>query len=236
MRKTILIRLATAALVALPAMPAMAQEAAEAEESGPIDVEFTLDLVTDYRFRGVSLSDKKPAVQPGVTISHESGFYVGAWGSNVAENPGSDIELDILAGFSGGDDKFNYDLGGVYYLYPGASSGNYAELIGKVGTTVGPATVGAIIGYAPKQDNIGGVDNVYIGANAEMPLGKSPITLAGSVGLEDGAFGDNKIDWSLGANASLNDNISVGVAYVDTNRNMAGLSTATVVGSLKMAF
>ena len=82
------------------AAPAFAQEE---EAEGPVSVDVTLAVVSDYRFRGVSLSDKDIAVQPGITVSHESGIYVGAWASNIAENAGSDLELDIFAGFAGGD-------------------------------------------------------------------------------------------------------------------------------------
>jgi uncharacterized protein (TIGR02001 family) len=65
------------------AAPAFAQEepADEEEAEGPVDVSVTLTAVSDYRFRGVSLSDKDPAFQPGITVSHESGIYVGAWAS-----------------------------------------------------------------------------------------------------------------------------------------------------------
>jgi hypothetical protein len=47
---------------------------------------------------------------------------------------------------------------------------NYAEIIGKLGTTVGPATVGGTFAYAPSQDGTGNTDNVYIGTNASIAL------------------------------------------------------------------
>ena len=115
------------------ATPAFAQDDEEAEEAdGPITISGGIALVSDYRFRGVSLSDKDFAIQPTITISHESGLYVGAWASNIANNPGDDIELDIYAGFAGGE-TVTYDIGATYYVYPGASALNYVELIGKTG-------------------------------------------------------------------------------------------------------
>ena len=126
------------------AAPAFAQEEAAEEAEGPITVSGGVAVVSDYRFRGVSLSDKDFAVQPYLTVSHESGFYVGAWGSNIADNAGDDLEIDLYAGFAGGE-AVNYDLGVTYYMYPGVSSFNDAEIIGKVGTTVGPATVGPVL-------------------------------------------------------------------------------------------
>lgn len=197
--------------------PAFAQEAEEASE-GPISVSGGIAVVSDYRFRGVSLSDKDFAVQPTITISHESGFYVGAWGSNLAENAGDDIEIDLYAGFSGGE-ELTYDIGATYYVYPGVSSFNYVEVTGKLGTTIGPATVGVQLSYVPSQDNTGNSDNWYYGTNATVAIPNTPVNLTGSIGIEDGAFtaGDEKVDWSLGANTTIK-GFTLGVAYVDSNR------------------
>jgi uncharacterized protein (TIGR02001 family) len=216
------------------AAPAFAQEEAAEEAEGPFTVSGGVAVVSDYRFRGVSLSDKDFAVQPTLTLSHESGLYVGVWGSNVAENPGEDVEVDLYAGFAGGD-AVTYDLGVTYYMYPGVSAFNYAEIIGKVGTTVGPATVGAMLAYAPRQDGTGNTDNVYIGTNASIGIPDTPLTFTGSVGYEDGAFGDDKIDWSLGVTAEVK-GFTLGASYVDTNRFVGGLGKAGAVFSISYGF
>jgi uncharacterized protein (TIGR02001 family) len=218
MRKTVLKLAAMSVAMSAFAIsaPAFAQEEEAAE--GPISISGGVAVVSDYRFRGVSLSDKDFAVQPTITISHESGFYVGAWGSNIAENTGEDIEVDLYAGFSGGE-ELTYDIGATYYLYPGVSSFNYVELTGKLGTTIGPATVGVQLSYVPSQDNTGNNDNWYYGTNATLAIPNTPINLTGSIGIEDGAFtaGDEKVDWSLGANTTIK-GFTLGVAYVDANR------------------
>lgn len=216
------------------AAPAFAQDEAAEEAEGPVTVSGGVAVVTDYRFRGVSLSDKDFAIQPTLTVSHESGLYVGVWGSNVAENAGDDFEVDLYAGFAGGD-AVTWDLGVTYYMYPGVSSSNYAEIIGKLGTTVGPATLGATLAYAPSQDGTGNTDNVYVGTNATVALPNSPISITGSVGLEDGAFGDNKIDWSLGLTAEVQ-GFTLGASYVDTNRFVGGTGKAGVVFSISYGF
>jgi uncharacterized protein (TIGR02001 family) len=215
------------------ATPAFAQDE-EKEASGPVDVEVTLTAVSDYRFRGVSLSDKDPAFQPGINVSHESGIYVGAWASNVADNGGDDIEIDIFAGFSGGE-ALTYDIGITSYLYPGASSLNYSEVIGKLGTTVGPLELGGTLAYAPSQDGTGNEDNVYVGGNASFGIPNTPLKLNAALGLEDGAFGDNKLDWSLGVTADIS-GFTVGASYVDTNRRLGGLGKAGAVFSISYAF
>lgn len=217
--------------------PAFAQEEGEAE--GPITISGGITAVSDYRFRGVSLSDKDFAIQPTLTIKHESGLYAGVWGSNLAENTGDDIEVDLYAGFAGGD-ELTYDIGATYYLYPGVSSFNYVEFTGKLGSTIGPATVGVQLSYVPEQDNTGDQDNIYYAANAAFAIPDTPITLTGSIGTEDGAFtaGDEKVDWSLGATASYS-GFTAGVAYVDSNRRSIFAfedAKAGVVFSLGFAF
>ena len=197
--------------------PAVAQEA-DKEAAGPVTLTGGVAVVSDYRFRGVSLSDKDFAIQPYLTVKHESGLYVGAWGSNLSENAGDDVEVDLYAGFAGGEDM-TYDIGATYYLYPGVSGLNYVEFTGKLGSTYGPATVGVQLSYVPSQDNTGNDDNIYFGTNATIALPNSPISIVGSMGIEDGAFtaGSEKVDWSLGLTAAVS-GFTLGVSYVDANR------------------
>ena len=229
--------------VAISAMalsaPAFGQDEAAEEAAGPITLSGGVAVVSDYRFRGVSLSDKDFAVQPYLTVKHESGLYAGVWGSNLAENVGDDVEVDLYAGFSGGED-LTYDIGATYYLYPGVSSFNYVEFTGKLGSTVGPATVGVQLSYVPSQDNTGNNDNIYYGTNATVAIPNTPISIVGSMGIEDGAFtaGDEKVDWSLGLTAAVS-GFTLGASYVDTNRRSVFAfkdSAAGVVFSVSYGF
>ena len=219
--------------------PAFAQDEAPAEASGPITLTAGAGVVSDYRFRGVSLDNKKIAFQPFLTVKHESGLYAGVWGSNITPNSGDDIEVDLYAGFAGGD-AVTYDIGATYYVYPGVSGINYVEMTGKLGTTVGPATVGAQLSYAPSQSNIGSQDNIYVATNATVAVPNTPISIVGSVGIEDGAFtaGKSKLDWSLGLTAAVA-GFTVGASYVDTNRQSVFAfkdSSAGVVFSVSYGF
>jgi uncharacterized protein (TIGR02001 family) len=238
MRKHILSLAAACAAFGSMASPAIAQDAEE-EAEGPITISGGVTLVSDYRFRGVSLSDKDFAVQPTLTIKHESGLYAGVWGSNLAENPGDDVEVDLYAGFAGGE-ELTYDIGATYYLYPGVSSFNYVEFTGKMGSTLGPLNLGLQLSYAPEQDNLGDNDNIYFGTNASFGIPNTPVTLTGSMGIEDGAFtaGNEKVDWSLGANATFS-GFTLGAAYVDSDRRSVfatGDAKATLVFSLGYSF
>jgi hypothetical protein len=63
----------------------------------------------------------------------------------------------------------------------------------------------------------------------------TPISIAGSVGYEDGAFGNDKLDWSLGLTAEVS-GFTLGASYVDTNRFVGGLGKAGAVFSLSYGF
>src|SRR3546814_10286722 len=69
---TTLFRSCLGALVAATAMstPAFAQEE---EAAGPLTLSGGIAVTSDYRFRGISLSNEKVAVQPTLTVNHESG-------------------------------------------------------------------------------------------------------------------------------------------------------------------
>ena len=84
------------------------------------DITVTPAVVWDYDFRGVSQTAGDPAVQAGITYTHASGAYVGAWASNVQFGPGDpNIEMDFFGGFAGGDatKSVAYDVGIIYYTY-----------------------------------------------------------------------------------------------------------------------
>ncbi len=69
------------------------------------EVSSTWTLTNDYDFRGTSQSAKDPAVQASIDWADESGWYVGAWASNVdfGDDVDIDYEVDLYTGFSGGD-------------------------------------------------------------------------------------------------------------------------------------
>ena len=66
-------------------------------------------LTTDYRYRGISQTRLKPALQGGVDYGLPAGFYVGAWASTIKwidDIPGGDssVEIDLYGGREGRGD------------------------------------------------------------------------------------------------------------------------------------
>jgi len=108
----------------------LADDAAPAPAAAPASpwtVTTNVNLVSDYYFRGISQTWHKPAVQGGLDISHSSGFYVGTWMSNVAQDTfaGGGLEIDYYGGYNGtfGDaiKDLTWTVGGYGYYYPGAT-------------------------------------------------------------------------------------------------------------------
>ena len=89
------------------------------------DFSATVTAVSDYDFRGISLSSTNPALQASVDFAAENGFYAGAWVSNFDYGSAydGDIELDLYGGFAGETGGgLGWDVGFVWYTYPDSSS------------------------------------------------------------------------------------------------------------------
>lgn len=219
------------------ATPALAEEGPRLD-AGPVwDVEARIDAVSDYRYRGLSLSDKRPAFQPSVTISHRSGVYADIWASNYASQGGSDTEVDFRAGIARPLGPLTLDLSANFYLYPGEHDTSYVEIDLRTALPLGDeGELGLTWGWAPPQNNIGGIASHYVGLDASLPLAGTPLTLTGSFGYEDGAFADGKLDWSGGVGATI-EGFEVSLAYVDTARSGGDpLGDATAVLTVSRGF
>jgi len=233
MRK--LLTAAGGAALALISAPAFAQQA---EEAADWSVEWEIGVVSDYRFRGYSLSDEDPALQGGLTVSAPNGLYAFAWGSSIAEygatatSDGARVELDLGIGYATSLAGFDIDISAVRYSYPGGEDVDYWELPVSASRTVGDWTLTLGGAYVPDQSNTGG-DNGYVwgGADWAMPT-PHPVTLSFVLGHEDGAFADHKTDWSLGASTSVGI-MEFGLTWIDADD--PGVDGA-FVASLKAVF
>src|SRR4051812_24051947 len=124
MRKSIL-TLAVASALALPTLASAQTTAPAAAPAAPPPLTGNLSLVSDYRFRGISQTFGKPALQGGVDYAHSSGFYVGNWNSNVSSGagfPGGNLEMDFYGGYKATFGDFGIDVGTIYYYYPGTDA------------------------------------------------------------------------------------------------------------------
>lgn len=115
--------------VLVTAQPALADETTTAVDNSPPDWTFpaSISLVSDSIFRGQSQTWGKPAFQFFIEADHKSGVYAGFATSNLSDQwlPGANLETDFYGGFRGSLpgtlSVINFDVGGIYYYYPGAN-------------------------------------------------------------------------------------------------------------------
>lgn len=179
MKKTLL---ALAALSALAATPAFAEDDASM-------FAFNVGAVSDYRYRGISQTRLKPALQGGADVTLPAGFYVGTWASTIKwiKDAGGDanVEWDIYGGWKNEIVKdVTLDVGVLRYQYPRAHlaiSPNTTELYAAV--SYGPAT----LKYSHSVTNLFGFDNSkqsgYLDLSATFDVGGG-FSLAPHVGYQ----------------------------------------------------
>ncbi|MGQ0533675.1 MAG: TorF family putative porin [Caulobacteraceae bacterium] len=146
-------------------------------------------LVSDYVFRGVSLSDNGPAIQGGFDYEAEM-FYTGVWASNVIDG----IEIDVYGGFTPSTGPIDWDLGAIAYFYPGADDDgaefDYVELKAEASHDFTEQfTAGAAVYYAPENYGDTG-DALYLEIN-----GAFQVTDAFAV---DAAYGNQNVEEPAG--------------------------------------
>ncbi len=239
------------------ATPVLAQD-----EASPVTINGTATVVTDYRFRGISQTDKQAALQGSITVSHESGLYASVWGSSVDDyvtaTGNSNQELDLIVGFKKTFSGTTFDAGLLYYYYPKTGGGytNFAEPYVALSHTFGPLTAKATVNYAPKQKALAldqyaskgklfaKEDNVYLAGDFSAGIPNTPIGLTAHIGHTWGpswlAIGNEYTDWGVGATATYKA-LTIGVQYVDTDGDFLtpsgkNASKGGVVASVGVSF
>ena len=216
------------------ALPAFAQEAA-----APVDpLSFNVSVTTDYRYRGISQTRLKPALQGGADYALPGGFYIGAWASTIKWIKDWDVkgplELDLYGGYKGEIQKdFGYDVGLLQYAYVGNKladvggggvfkNANTTEIYGAL--TYGPVTgklsyaLTNLFGNYNFATNEKSSGSWYFDLSGSFDLG-SGFSVVPHVGYQKVAKIDNASysDYSLTLTKDLGSGFSVSGAIVGTD-------------------
>jgi len=192
-KKTLLAITATLALTALPSV--------SFAEDNPLS--FNVSVTTDYRYRGISQTRLKPALQGGADYALPGGFYIGAWASTIKWIKDWDVkgplELDLYGGYKGEIQKdFGYDVGLLQYAYVGNKladvggggvfkNANTTEIYGAL--TYGPVTgklsyaLTNLFGNYDFGGNRKSKGSTYVDLGASFDVGAG-LTLAPHVGYQ----------------------------------------------------
>ena len=193
------------------------------------ETSFNVAAVSDYRYRGISQTRLKPALQGGVDyVNNPTGLYAGVWMSTIkwTKDAGGDgdVEVDVYAGKRGQvTQAVSYDVGVLTYVYPsndlknvrGFANADTTEIYGQLG--FGPAyikyshAVTNLFGFVDSK-NSGYVD---IGANIDAGGGFTANLHAGhqKVMHNDAS---SYTDWKIGATRDLG-MVTGALAVIGTN-------------------
>lgn len=144
---------------------------------------FSVSAYSEYEFRGLGQTGQRPAVQGTAAYNHDSGFYVGAFASNVSWlkdlasasgfSSSARAEVDLYGGYKFEPTKgVTIDAGFLRYEYPNSGAfkpkPNTNELYGSV--AAGPVT----LKYSRTISDAFGVVNSkgsdFIEANLALPV------------------------------------------------------------------
>lgn len=211
------------ALALAGATPALAQD--ETDPPSEFTIAGGATVVSDYRFRGFSQTGEEPTIQGTFSVTHESGLYVGVWGSGISFANGT--EIDIYGGFSKAIvPGLTGDIGATVYLYPGTANSTVIEPYVALTGTIGPATIKGSLAWAPSgQDSLASFSGIYAAGDVAVAIPSTPLKLKGHLGYSEsdsflGGADGKVLDYSFGVEGSYR-NFTLGVAYVNTDEPTA---------------
>jgi uncharacterized protein (TIGR02001 family) len=242
---TLKLSLLSAALIGGLALPAQAEE---------LTLGGSAAFTTDYVFRGISQTDENPAVQASIDAAYGI-FYLGMWGSNVDFGAGpagqdiANIEIDYYGGIAPTWQGISFDIGGIYYTYPGAydpgTEFDYFELkTGASYTFFDALTLGITNYWAPEFfGETGDADALEL--SGEYAFGSklfnffSP-SVSGLIGWQWIDEGTDYTYWNVGLTLGFMDNWAADIRYWDTDISDfacgGSICDSRVVGTISASF
>ena len=238
--KTIQKTAITLAVSSLFATGAFAQAAPAAPEASPVTANVT--VVNDYRYRGLTQSNFKPAIQGGFDYAHESGFYIGNWNSSISwisdsypsANSGykqntsvsAPVEMDFYAGFKKEliGEGFATDIGVLQYYYP--TSGMSGMNLPKTTTVTKLGATRQAVGVSPNTTEVYAAQNFTFGPVTGFAKFSYALTpLFGFYNSAGSYYPDLTVNYDTGV-FGLSLNAHAGYQYVSNNSTAYNFSYA----------
>jgi uncharacterized protein (TIGR02001 family) len=152
------------------------------------EVSANIGATNNYIWRGVTQTDNDAAVSGGLDYAHDSGLYAGTWVSNV-DYGGASAEVDFYGGFANELDSISYDIGAIYYYYPGRDSDadiNFSEAYLNLG--FGPFSAG--VNWTFWKEQSGDTHDLYYTLGAGTDIAPT-WGIGATLGYYDFDSGDN---------------------------------------------
>ena len=204
--------------------PAGTEPAAAVVTPGPFTANLT--LTNDYRYRGISQSNFRPAIQGGFDYAHSSGLYAGTWASNVSwltdgnSTVSNSLEMDFYGGFKNTVGDFGYDVGLLQYFYPGTGyTNNPNTLEGYIAGSYSFLTLKYSHSFSDLFGWVGSKNSGYLDLTANYELVPT-VNLVAHVGRQkvNGASSSaaSYTDYKLGVTKDFSGTV-LGLSYIATN-------------------
>lgn len=179
----------------------------------------SITLANLYLFRGFDLSQEDPALQGDYIVSHESGFWFGAWATNYDVAWDDGIEIDLVAGYDISlTEDLQLTLGMTEYTYTGETE-NSTEFYAAL------AFSQFSISYYQDVD----LDTVYLSADAEFVVTEN-FSVTFHAAQYDYEILDSSRDYSITLNYTVNDQFSVFATYSNNDLNVTGAENYLLAG------
>ena len=225
--KTFISGLMAAACLAAPAL---------AEDEKPYSIDGYVGVTTDYRDRGLSLSDRDPTVRGSVGLYHDSGFYVGGGLAAISNSAGGDAQANIFAGYNFETGGFSYDLSVELDSIHGGGSSFYPEITGTVSRDFGLAYIRTGVSYSPDgRWSTPNSNSLYLFTDLEVPVPTMPeLTIISRLGYDMREDRRNLWDYGIGLSAFI-ESFELSVMYENSSLD-GGLGKGAVIGGVKFYF
>jgi len=209
------------------------------QDGAPSPFEFSVrgGFASDYIYRGVSLSNRNPAVGAGLEAALGL-LYAGATVTSVALPSRPAAEITMSGGVRPKLWNIDFDFGWTYFLYPGetvpvgvAAGIDYWEAAARADTKIGEALrVAGGFAYSPNVSNTGAWSKyAAFGLGIDLPRNALPQNVTGSLtgstgyywfGNQSAALGGFPLPAYLNWNAGVTFTrqiFNLDLRYYDTN-------------------
>jgi uncharacterized protein (TIGR02001 family) len=193
-------------------------------------------VATDYVFRGITQSAKRPAVQGGLDYSFgDSGFAAGTWVSSIDFGDNTNLEWDIFANYNFDLGPVGASMGVVGYVFPYSGIGGPYDFVEpNLGLEYdfgifawsarafwAPSLPASYVtvrnGYHPDSE-------YFLTAGVSAPV-VPWLAVGGNFGYQGlsdgkppGVPDDSYTVWDIGATVTV-DNFSLDLRYIDTSKH-----------------
>ena len=235
MKRTFPVFVGIASLISLAATPVSAIDGLTANGG----------LTTNYVFRGITQSAKRPAVQGGLDYTiPDTGLALGTWASSIDFGDDTPFEWDIYGNYNFTLGPINASVGAIGYVYTWAgNSGPYSRAELDVGvshdfgvfTWFGKAYWAPSVpgGYLTIRNAYNPDSSYWLTTGILIPIPVAPfLSLSGNLGYQGydggkpaGVSNDGYVEWDLGATVTL-DKYSLDLRYIDTSKHARAAITS----------